>query len=142
MAEAKSGDTVRISYTGKLDDGSIFDSSKGKEPLEFTIGNNRLIQDFETSVIGMKPGQSKTIQIESDKAYGPYLTEALIKLHRNRFPDDIEPEVGQRLNATCADGHTMVVTVIEVTDSTITLDSNHPLAGKNLTFDVKLVEIL
>lgn len=142
MAEAKSGDTVRVSYTGKLDDGTVFDSSQDKELLEFTIGNNRLIQDFETSVIGMTPGQSKTIQIQPDKAYGPYRTEALIKLHRSRYPDDIEPKIGQRLNATCADGHTMPVTVVEVTDSTVMLDSNHPLAGKNLTFEIELVEIL
>jgi peptidylprolyl isomerase len=142
MAEAKSGDTVRVSYTGKLDDGTVFDSSQDKEPLEFTIGKNRLIQGFETGVIGMTQGQSKTIRIQSDQAYGPYRTEALIRLHRSQFPDDIEPQVGQRLNATCADGYTMTVTVAEVTDSTVTLDSNHLLAGENLTFDVELIKIL
>ena len=141
MVQAKTGDTVKVHYTGKLDDGTIFDTSADREPLEFTIGKGQLIPDFEQAVIGMNPDESKTIQIPSDKAYGPYREDMVMKVERERLPADLEPKVDQKLQMRHPNGQATVVTVIEVNESQVTLDGNHPLAGKDLTFDIQLTEI-
>jgi peptidylprolyl isomerase len=141
VAQAKNGDNVKVHYTGKLDDGTIFDTSADREPLEFTIGKGQLIPDFEQAVIGMNPDESKTIQIPSDKAYGPYRDEMLMKVDRSNLPENLDPKVGQRLQMRHPNGQTAIVAVIEVNDSQVTLDGNHPLAGKDLTFDIQLAEI-
>jgi peptidylprolyl isomerase len=141
MAQAKTGDTVKVHYTGKLEDNTIFDTSEGREPLQFTIGEGRLIPDFEQAVVGMKPGETKTINIPPDRAYGPHLEEMVMVVNRQDIPEDLKPEVNQRLQVQQADGQACIVTVTSVSESSITLDSNHPLAGKELTFDIQLAEI-
>lgn len=141
MAQAKTGDTVKVHYTGKLDDGTVFDSSVDREPLQFTIGQGQLIPDFEQAVIGMNPDESKTVQIPADKAYGPHREDMVIKVERSNLPADLDPKVDQKLQMRHPDGQATVVTVTEVNDADITLDGNHPLAGKDLTFDIQLTEI-
>jgi peptidylprolyl isomerase len=141
MAEAKTGDTVKVQYTGKLDDGSVFDSSVEREPLEFTIGEGRTIPEFEKAVIGMKPGESKTFQIASENAYGPYRQEMVMVVNKDKLPQGLAPKVDQRLQVQPAQGDPFVVKVIEVTEENVTLDGNHPLAGKDLTFDIELTQI-
>ena len=142
MAQAKSGDTVRVHYTGKLDDGTVFDSSVDRDPLELTIGGDRLIPGFEQAVVGMNPGESKTVEIPADEAFGPYREELVTVVERSRLPMDLVPEVGQKLNLTDVGGRTTVVTVTEVSESSITMDTNHPLAGEDVTFDIELVQIV
>lgn len=141
MAQAKTNDTVRVHYTGRLEDGTVFDSSREREPLEFTIGEGQVIPGFENGVIGMNPGETKTLEISAESAYGPYRDDMLLDVSRDQFPDTIQPTVGQRLQLRQPDGQTMLVTVSEVRDEDVTLDANHPLAGKDLIFDVELVEI-
>ena len=141
MAQAKEGDNVKVHYTGKLDDGSVFDSSVERQPLEFTVGQGKLIPDFEQAVVGMEPGDSKTINIQSDNAYGPYHKEMVMEVERKNLPPNLEPRVDQQLQVQQENGQEFVVTVTEVTDTTVTLDGKHPLAGKDLTFEIQLVEI-
>jgi peptidylprolyl isomerase len=141
MAAAKTGDTVKIQYTGKLDDGSVFDSSAEREPLQFTIGDGKTIPEFEKAVVGMKTGESKTFQIACENAYGPYRQEMVMVVNKNKLPEGFIPKVDQRLQVQPAEGDPFVVKVIEVTEENVTLDGNHPLAGKNLTFDIKLIQI-
>lgn len=148
MAEAKKGDTVKVHYTGKLTNGNVFDSSIKKEPIQFTIGEKKLIPGFEEAVIDMKPGDKKTITIPSEEAYGPHRQELVITIDRKDIPTDINPEVGQILQFQKKDGskgndlETIPFTVIATTTSHITLDANHPLSGKDLVFEVELLEIL
>ena len=139
---AKVGDTVQVHYTGSLEDGSVFDTSVEREPLQFTIGQGQMIPGFEQGVIGMQLGESKTITIPADQAYGPYNEELVEVVERDHLPADMEPEVGQRLQSTQANGQRIVVTIINVSGSNITVDANHPLAGKDLTFEIQLVEII
>ena len=141
MAQAKTGDTVKVHYTGKLDDGTIFDTSADREPLQFTIGEGQLIPDFEQAVVGMNPGETKTVQIQSDKAYGEHREEMVLVVDRNEFPKDLEPKVDQRLQVSKSDGQEFAVTVTAVSESSVTLDANHPLAGKDLTFHIELTDI-
>lgn len=138
--EAKAGDRVAVHYTGRFADGSVFDSSRGHEPLRFTIGAQEVIPGFEHAVIGMSPGQSKTQTIPSEQAYGPRNEEMVVAVDRKEFPSDMDVQVGQRLKLS-QEGQTMVVTVTEVGDASVTLDANHPLAGQDLVFDIELVEI-
>lgn len=138
---AKPGDTVRVHYTGKLDDGQVFDSSDGRQPLEFQLGSGQVIAGFEQAVTGMEPGESRSITIPSDQAYGPHREENIVSVPRQQFPDDIEPAVGQQLQMSQG-GQVHRVTVTDVGEENISLDANHPLAGKDLTFDLKLVEIV
>ena len=142
MAQAKNGDTVKVHYTGKLDDGTVFDTSADREPLQFTIGEGKIIPDFEQAVIGMNPGETKNVQIPSDNAYGPHLEDRVMVVDRSEFPEDLKPEVDQRLQVRQSDGQVFAVTVIDVSESKVTLDGNHPLAGKDLTFDIQLSEIV
>lgn len=141
MAQAKHGDSVKVEYTGKLKDGSVFDSSVNREPLEFTIGGGQIIPDFEQAVVGMNTGDSKTIEIPADRAYGPHHEDMVIAVDKAQFPEDISPAIGDQLQISQPDGRAAVVTVTEITDDSVTLDANHPLAGEDLTFDIRLVEV-
>ncbi|ROR32512.1 FKBP-type peptidyl-prolyl cis-trans isomerase [Inmirania thermothiophila] len=141
-AQAKTGDTVKVHYTGTLDDGTVFDSSRGREPLEFTIGEGMLIPGFEEAVIGMSVGERKSVSIGSDDAYGPRHEEMVQTIDRAVIPEDIDLEVGTRLTATGPGEQPLLLTVVELTEDTVTVDANHPLAGKDLTFEIELVEIV
>jgi peptidylprolyl isomerase len=141
MTQAKNGDTVKVHYTGKLNDGTVFDSSADGEPLEFIIGEGQLIQDFEEAVIGMNPGESKTVQIPSNNAYGPHREEMLIVIDRSKFPEGLEPRIDQQLQVRHPNGQESVVKVVDISDTNVTLDANHPLAGEDLTFEIQLTEI-
>ena len=142
MSEAKTGDTVRIHYTGTLTDGSEFDSSAGSDPLEFTIGAGQVIPGLDREIAGMAVGDTKTVTVVADEAYGQPLPEAVQELPRDVVPEGINLVVGNRLQATTADGQQMVVTIAAVTEETVTMDANHPLAGEDLVFEVELVEIV
>ena len=141
MAEAKQGDKVRVHYTGKLDDGTVFDSSEGREPLEFVVGGGQIIQGFDSGVRGMTTGESKTVRIPSGEAYGPHQDEMVITVGRDEFPPDVTPGVGDQFQMQSETGQIVMVTVTDVDDENVTLDANHPLAGKDLTFDIQLVEV-
>lgn len=138
---AEQGDTVTVHYTGRLEDGTVFDSSEGKDPLEFTVGEGRLIPGFEQGVLGMEPGQSKTVNIPSEDAYGPYDPELVTEVERSELPADLELEVGMQLQGSQPDGRVAIFTVKDFTNSTVTLDANHRLAGKDLIFDIEVVEV-
>ncbi|MFO7982193.1 MAG: peptidylprolyl isomerase [Desulfuromonadales bacterium] len=140
MSQAKEGDSVKVNYTGKLEDGTVFDSSEGKEPLEFTVGSGQIIPGLDKAVDGMEVGESKTVTVESEEAYGPRRDEMVLEVERERLPEEIEPEVGQQLQVGSSEDQTMIVQITDVTDTAVTLDANHPLAGKDLTFDIELVE--
>jgi peptidylprolyl isomerase len=142
MAQAQSGDLVRVHYTGRLADGTIFDTSMEREPFEFTLGGGELIPGFEQAVLGMTTGESRTATILADQAYGPHRAERVIDVERHHLPPDLQPELGQRLQMTRPDGTTVTVMVTTVTETQVTLDANHPLAGQDLIFDIMLVEIL
>lgn len=141
MAQAQQGNTVKVHYTGKLDDGSVFDSSANRDPIEFTIGEGRVIPGFENGIVGMNTGESKTISIPADQAYGPHREDMVVAVDKKHLPPDLEAEVGDQLQMRQSDGQPVVVTVADINDESITLDANHPLAGKDLTFDVELVEV-
>lgn len=140
MAEAKTGDTVRVHYTGTLDDGSVFDSSEGREPLEFTVGAGQVIAGFDEAVTGMRPGEEKEVTIPSDQAYGEPRSDLVLVVDRGQFPPELDPQPGQQLQVSQGD-QSFVVTVKEVSEDAVVLDANHPLAGEDLTFQLRLVEI-
>ena len=142
MASAKSGDTVRIHYTGTLDDGTQFDSSSGREPLEFALGGGQVIPGFDSAVDGMTVGESKNVTIAPDDAYGQRHEQLVQQVPRDILPEDMEPAVGMQLQSQSPDGQTMNLIVTEVLEETITVDANHPLAGQALTFAIELVEIV
>jgi FKBP-type peptidyl-prolyl cis-trans isomerase 2 len=142
MAQAQSGDTVQVHYTGKLDDGTTFDTSMQREPLEFTLGAGELIPGFEQAVLGMSPGESKTATIPTDQAYGRHRPERVLEVDRNQLPATLQPQVGQQLQMTRPDGQAIDVVITAVTDAQVMLDANHPLAGKELIFDITLVAIV
>lgn len=144
MAKAANGSTVQVHYTGRLEeDDSVFDSSRERdEPLKFTIGEEQVIPGFEEAVEGMEPGDEKTVDIPSDEAYGPYRDDMVLEVERNQLPDDLDPEVGQRLQLRQQNGEVVNVTLTEIAEDEVTLDANHPLAGKDLSFDIELVDIV
>ena len=142
MSNAKNGDKVKVHYTGKLNDGTVFDSSADSDPLEFTLGQRQLIPGFESAVDGMAVGEKKTIQIQPDDAYGPHRDELVFEVQRGVLPDEIDPEVGQMLQYQQEDGTAVPLTITGVSEGSVTLDGNHPLAGKELTFELELVEIV
>ena len=142
MAQVKNGDTVRVHYTGKFDDGTLFDSSHEREPLEFTIGREQVIPGFEKAVIGMSPGESRNTTVPTDQAYGECREDMILEIDRDTFPKKIDPEIGHHLHLNQSNGETIIVTVIDVSESCVTLDANHPLAGKNLTYDIELLKIV
>ena len=142
MAQAKHSDTVKVHYTGKLEDDTVFDTSVNRDPLQFTIGKGQVIPGFEQAVVGMNPGESKTTKVPVDQAYGPHQKEMVLEVDRKQFPADLKPEVGQEYQIPQAQGRPTVVTITDVSESKIVLDANHPLAGKDLIFDVQLLEVL
>lgn len=142
MAVAKKGDKVKVHYTGRLKDGTVFDTSVERGPYEFAIGKSRIVPGFSEAVIGMKPGESKTVEIPAKEAYGPHRKDMIAKIDRSRLPAHLNPEIGQRLRINQANGQKIPATVVEVSASTVTLDANHPLAGKDLIFDIELLEIV
>jgi peptidylprolyl isomerase len=142
MSNAKSGDTVKIHYTGTLDDGSQFDSSAGRDPLEFEVGSGQVIPGFDKAVEGMAVGDSKNVRIEPDEAYGQRHEQLVQEVNRSLLPDDLDPKEGMTLQSNSPDGQTMQFMVTAVAEETITVDANHPLAGQALSFDIELVEIV
>ncbi|NIP32092.1 MAG: peptidylprolyl isomerase [Candidatus Dadabacteria bacterium] len=141
MAKAKDGSTVKVHYIGKLEDGTVFDNSNGGDPLHFTIGKNQVIKGFEDGVIGLEVGEKTTINIDHENAYGPYHEEYLYKIEKSKLPESIKLEVGTPITARNDDGSALQMVIIEVDEDTVTLDANHPLAGKNLIFEIELVHI-
>ena len=141
MSEAKNGDTVKVHYTGTLEDGSVFDSSKERDPLQFILGKGQLIKGFEEAVIGMSVGETKSVRIPSDEAYGSHREDLLLKFNKSDIPPDIEPKGGLVINLVSPDGRNLLATITEISGDSVTLDANHPLAGKDLTFNIDLVEI-
>ena len=142
MTQAKSGDTVRIHYTGTLDDGTQFDSSAGRDPLEFALGAGQVIPGFDSAVDGMTVGESKTVTIPAGEAYGDRHEQLVQQVSRSALPDEIEPAVGMQLQSQSPEGQVMMLVVTEVEEDSITVDANHPLAGQALTFAIELVEIV
>jgi peptidylprolyl isomerase len=141
LTQAERGDTVRVHYTGRLEDGTVFDTSMERHPLRFTIGENRIFPGFEQAVIGMRSGESKTVRVPMEDAFGPCRKDMVVTVDRDRFPEDLNLEVNQTLEITSSDGHRTVVTVTDISDSEVALDANHPLAGKDLILDIRLIEI-
>ena len=141
MSHAKSGDTVEIHYTGTLDDGTQFDSSKGREPLEFEVGSGQVIPGFDKAVEGMAVGDSKSVRLEADEAYGERHEQLVQEVERSMLPDDVNPETGMALQSSSPDGRVTQFVITAVTEETITVDANHPLAGQALSFDIELVGI-
>lgn len=142
MDQVKAGDTVKVHYHGKLTDGTTFDSSEGREPLEFEVGSGAVIAGFDSGVTGMKVGDKKTIQIPVDEAYGQKQEDLLMEFPKERFPADATPEVGMQLSMSNGQGQNFPVVVREVKEDVVVLDANHPLSGEDLVFDLELVEIV
>ena len=141
MSKVKDGDTVKVHYTGKLENGEVFDTSREQEPFEFTVGNKAVIPGFEKGVVGMEVGDTKTIEIPPEEAYGVKQDQLVVEVNKSEFPDEITPAIGQRLQIRQQDGNPIIVTITDLTEDIITLDANHPLAGYTLFFDVELVDI-
>ncbi len=141
MAQAKHGDTVKVHYTGKLEDGTVFDSSENRGPLEFTIGEGKIIPGFERAVVGMSPGESKTEKVPADQAFGPYREELILEVDRQQIPADMKLEVGKRLQFRYANGRATQGLVTDISESKVKLDANHPLARNDLIFNIQLLEI-
>jgi peptidylprolyl isomerase len=137
--QAETGDTVKVHYTGTLNNGTVFDTSIEREPLEFTIGQGQLISGFEQAVLGMKIGESKTVHILAAQAYGLHRDDLVFSIERSQLPENIE--IGQQLQMTQTNGSVIIVTVVDVSETTATVDANHRLAGEDLTFEIELVEI-
>jgi peptidylprolyl isomerase len=141
MQPARSGDTVRVHYTGRLDDGSVFDSSEGRAPLEFRLGGGQVIPGFENAITGMRPGEERTVTIPAEEAYGPRREELVLVVNRSELPEELQqPEVGQQLQMS-QEGESFIVTISDVRVEDVVLDANHPLAGEDLTFELQLVDI-
>ncbi|MFZ6051518.1 FKBP-type peptidyl-prolyl cis-trans isomerase [Halocola ammonii] len=141
MSQVKENDTVKVHYTGKLSNGEVFDSSVDREPLEFTLGQGQIIPGFEKELIDMKVNEKKTFEISSDDAYGDVRKELIQEVPKDNLPPDIKPEVGMGLVSKTPEGQEMRLTVQEVKDDAIVVDANHPLAGKDLVFDIEVLEI-
>lgn len=137
----EAGDYIKVHYTGTLDDGSVFDSSEGREPLDFTAGAGQMIKGFDAAVIGMKVGEVKTVTIPAEDAYGLHSDEYVLTFSKDELPEDMDPKIGDQLQLTQSNGRVMTVPVVDVTETTVTVDANHSLAGKDLTFEIELVEI-
>lgn len=142
MSKVEKNNVVRVHYTGRLTNGEQFDSSQGRDPLEFTVGAGQMITGFDSAVEGMELNEKKTITISPEEAYGPRHDQLINEVDRKNLPEDMNPEVGQSLVASSPDGRQTRVQVTAVSDESITIDANHPLAGKELEFDIELVEIV
>jgi FKBP-type peptidyl-prolyl cis-trans isomerase 2 len=141
MQQVKNGDTIKVHYHGKLADGTTFDSSEGRQPLEFEVGNGMVIPGFDNGVMGMSVGDKKTIHIPAEEAYGTIEEDKFMEFPVDRFPTDLKPEVGMALTMSDGSGQQFPIVIAEVQDDVVVLDANHPLAGKDLVFDIELVEI-
>lgn len=141
MALVEKGNIVKVHYTGTLDDQTVFDSSREREPLEFTVGAGQMIQGFDAAVEGMKIGDIKTVKIPSNEAYGPVNDQAIFNIKKTQLPEGLDPAVGMQLESQTPDGRTHLLSVVEVMDEEIKLDGNHPLAGKDLTFEIEMMSI-
>lgn len=144
MPKVKEGDTVKVHYTGKLtEDGTVFDSSREREPLEFTLGDGQLIPGFEDAVVGLEEGDDTTVELDSENAYGERREDLELEVSKNDLPDNIDPQVGMQLQMQQQeDGQAIPVQITDVEDDFVKLDANHPLAGKDLTFDIELIEVV
>ena len=134
-------DIVKVHYTGTLEDGTVFDSSRDREPLGFKVGGGEMIRGFDAAVVGMAVGDTKKFTIPADDAYGQHREEMVFQINRSQLPDGMEPEVGHHLQTEAEGGHPVVLEIVAVDDTHVTLDGNHPLAGRDLNFDIELVEI-
>lgn len=141
MSQAEKGNKVKVHYTGTLTDETVFDSSREREPIEFTVGAGQMIAGFDAAVVGMKVGDSKKVNIPANEAYGPKSEEAMVKVPKSQLPQGMEPQVGMQLEARQPDGRSQVLVVAEVMEEEVILDANHPLAGKDLIFDIEMMEI-
>ena len=142
MAGAKKGDQVKVFYVGRLADGSVFDSSEGQAPLEFIVGRKEVIRGFDQAVLGMTPGEVKTLTLTAEQAYGPHREEMVAEVQRADVPAQLKLVVGNHLELTREDGEPIVVKIIALDETKVTLDANHPLAGQDLTFEIRLLDIL
>ena len=142
MQQVQNGDKVKVHYHGKLRSGETFDSSQGRDPLEFTVGTGQVIRGFDEGVKGMQVGDKKTVEIAVGDAYGEKSQDMIIEFPKNQFPEDMTPQVGQQLMMSNGSGQSFPVTIMEVQEETVLLDANHPLAGQDLIFDIELVEIV
>ena len=142
MEKAQSGNKVKVSYMGILEDGTVFHQSNNDLPLEFTIGSHQLLPDFEETVVGMKIGETKKVTIEPQRAYGIYSEKNVAQIPRDKLPDSFNLVIGNELKSTDEEGNTIIVTVKDITDSMVIIDGNHPLAGKNIIFEITLNDIL
>lgn len=140
--QATNGDTVLFHYTGTLTDGTVFDSSSGRDPLQVTLGSGQVIRGVDDALVGMAPGEEKTVTVEPGEAYGPRRPELLHEVERAAIPPEVNLEVGSQLEGRDTGGQRLRLTVVDVADDKVTLDANHPLAGQDLTFDLQLVEIV
>jgi peptidylprolyl isomerase len=142
MQQVQSGDTVKVHYHGRLTDGTTFDSSEGRDPLEFQVGSGMVIAGFDNGVVGMLVGDKKTVHIPVDDAYGPKNPDMIIEFPKEQVPSDMPMEIGMRLNLNNSQGQMVPVVITEIQEAAILLDANHPLAGEDLVFDIELVEII
>ena len=142
MSQASAGQTVRIHYTAKLENGTLLDTSAERDPMEFELGSGRVITGLDNAVQGMTVGESKTVTLEADEAFGPHHDQLVVSVPNSELPDNLQPSVGMQLESRAPDGKITKLTVIEVADNFVTIDANHPLAGKVLQFDIELVEII
>jgi peptidylprolyl isomerase len=141
MSKATSGDVVHVHYTGRLNDESVFDTSDGREPLSFQLGQGQVVPGFEKAVSGMELGEKKTVTIPSDEAYGPRIEQLTFTAPRDNLPDGYDPQVGEMMRLETRDGRQMDVVITDATEEAVKMDGNHPLAGEDLTFDIELVKI-
>ena len=141
MDQARTGDHVKVHYTGKLDDGTVFATTEDAEPMEFTLGMNDVLSVIEEAVEGMTPGERKTVHVTSEEAFGPWREELIHEIPRDSLPEDMELEPGQQLWVDQPGNQPVIVSVLDVSESTVTIDANHPLAGEDLTLDLELVDV-
>jgi len=142
MSQARAGQTVRIHYTAKLENGALLDSSAERDPMEFELGSGRVITGLDSAVQGMTVGESKTVTLQADEAFGPHHEQLVVSVPNSELPDNLQPSVGMQLESRAPDGKITKLTITEVADNFVTIDANHPLAGKVLQFDIELVEIV
>ncbi|MBI2412254.1 MAG: peptidylprolyl isomerase [Deltaproteobacteria bacterium] len=141
MAQAKKGDHVKVHYKGTLEDGSEFDASFNREPIEFTLGEGMLLPRFEQAVEGMDEGETRNIKIPAEEAYGPYFQDLVIEFEKEQFPPDLDPKIGEHLELQQEDGSSTVVKIVSISGDKVSLDANHPLAGKDLLFEIRLLAV-
>jgi peptidylprolyl isomerase len=141
MSQAKDGDTVKVHYTGRLENGEVFGTTKDEEPLELTLGSGKIIPGFEKGIAGMEVGDTKTITVPPGEAYGQRIKELIVDIKKTDLPEDITPAIGKQLQIRQKDGNPIEVAITDMDEDTVTLDANHPLAGNTLLFEVELLEI-